>query len=136
MNPEKPHVLVVHHDIDMADQETDSLRRMGYVVEQCWGPSSYSCPVMRGEPCEAVERADVLVYDVFATGESDGGKSLVEGLRDLHPNIPVVLTASGMELNWVETEPNKPHLVVPLVGIPTADRLDLAIKEAFSARQK
>lgn len=122
--------LVVHHDIDMADQETDSLRRLGYQVEQCFGPSAYSCPVMRGEPCLAVERADVLVYDVWSTTESDGGRRLIEGLRDLYPSIPVVLTAPGMELEWVETE--GPHRVVPLVGIPTADRLDAAIREALN----
>lgn len=121
--------LVVHHDIDLADQEADSLRRLGYEVEQCSGPSSYSCPVMRGERCAAVERADVLVYDVLSTTESDGGRHLIEGLRDLYPGIPVVLTAPGMEFGWVETE--GPHGVVPLVGIPTASRLDVAIKEAL-----
>lgn len=132
-------VLVVHHDIDMADQEADSLRRLGYEVEQCSGPRyeveqssallSNACPVMRGEPCAAVERADVLVYDVWSTTESDGGKRLIEGLRDRYPSIPIVLTAPGMELDWVETE--GPHRVVPLVGIPTADRLDVAIREAL-----
>ena len=123
--------LVVHHDIDLADQEADSLRRLGYEVEQCTGPSAYACPVMRGDACPAVERADVLVYDVLATTESDGGKRLVEGLRDLYPSIPVVLTASGMEFDWVETE--GPHGVVPLVGAPTAERLDAAIREALRA---
>ena len=120
--------LVVHHDIDMADQETASLRRRGIEVEQCWGPEYTSCPVMRGEPCAAAERADVLVYDVLSTGESDGGRSLVDGLRELYPDKPVVLTASGIELDWVETE--GPHRVVPLVGIPTGERLVEAIELA------
>jgi hypothetical protein len=124
-------VLVVHHDIDIADQEADSLRRMGYEVEQCTGPAAYSCPVMRGDPCPAVERADVLVYDVLATSESGGSEALVAGLRDLYPDIPVVLTASGIELDWVETE--GPHRVVPLVGVPTAARLDAAIRDALSS---
>ena len=84
---------------------------------------------MRGEPCLAVERADVLVYDVLSTTESGGSQRLVEGLRDLYPDIPVVLTASGIELDWVETE--GPHGVVPLVGLPTAVRLDAAIREAL-----
>jgi hypothetical protein len=123
--------LVVHHDIDMADQEADSLRRLGYLVEQCSGPGSYSCPILRGEPCAAVGAADVLVYDVWATTESDGGRRLVEGLRDLHPDIPLVLTAPGMELDWVATE--GPHRVVPLVGVPTGTRLAAAIDEAMAA---
>jgi DNA-binding NtrC family response regulator len=124
-------VLVVHHDIDLGDQETDSLRRLGYEVEQCSGPSSYSCPVMRGEDCAAVERADVLVYDVWSTTEAGGSRSLIENLRELHPDIPVVLTAPGIELDWVETE--GVHGVEPFVGMPTAVRLDEAIKQALGA---
>jgi DNA-binding NtrC family response regulator len=122
-------VLVVHHDIDLADQESDSLRRLGYEIVQCSGPHAYSCPVMRGMSCPDVERADVLVYDVWSTTEMGGSRSLIEHLRDMYPDIPVVLTAPGMELEWVETE--GPHRVVPLVGVPTAERLDAAIREAL-----
>ena len=42
-----------------------------------------------------------------------------------------MLTAPGMELDWVET--SGPHRVVPLVGPPTAARLGEAIKRALSA---
>ena len=69
-----------------------------------------------------MERADVLVYDVWATTDSDGGRRLVEELRELYPDIPVVLTAPGMLLDWVETE--GAHKVTPLVGVPTSTRLD------------
>ena len=124
-------VLVVHHDIDMADIETDELRSRGYEVEQCWGPQYHSCPVMRGETCAAAERADVLLYDVWSTGESDGGRSLVAGLRELHPDTPVVLTAPGMELDWVETE--GAHKVIPLVGAPTTQRLVDAVEAAVAS---
>jgi hypothetical protein len=121
--------LVVHHDIDIGDQEADSLRRLGYEVEQCRGPSGYACPVLRGEACAAVDRADVLVYDVWSTSESGGSRMLVENLREAHPDTPVVLTAPGMELDWVEVEGR--HKVIPLVGVPTASRLDEAIREAL-----
>lgn len=123
-------VLVVHHDIDIADQEVDSLRRRGFLVEQCSGPQTHACPILRGEPCPAIERSDVLVYDVWSTGETDGGRRLIEGIRDLHPDVPVVLTAPGMELDWVETE--GAHRVVPLVGVPTGQRLADAITEAVT----
>jgi DNA-binding NtrC family response regulator len=123
-------VLIVHHDIDLADQEVDSLRRLGYEPIQCAGPSTYSCPVLRGEECPDVANADVLVYDVWSTMESGSGRTLIEALRDMHPEIPIVLTAPGMELDWVETE--GVHKVVPLVGPPTAERLDAAIKEALA----
>jgi len=123
-------VLVVHHDIDLADQEADSLRREGFEVDQCTGPSVFNCPVMRGESCPAAARADVLVYDVWASGEAGGAQRLVEGLRELHPDIPLVLTAPGMELDWVET--SGVHRVVPLVGAPTGARLRDAIYEAVA----
>lgn len=122
--------LVVHHDIDIADQEADSLRRLGYIVEQCSGPGTYACPILRGDPCPAVARADVLVYDVWSTTESDGGQHLIEGLREIHPDVPVVLTAPGMQLDWVTTA--GPHRVVSLVGLPTAERLAAAIDEAMA----
>lgn len=124
-------VLVVHHDIDLADQEVESLRRLGYETVECSGPSQFSCPVLRGERCPYVDDADVLVYDVWSTMESGSGRALIEGLREMHPEIPLVLTAPGMELDWVETEGI--HKVVPLVGTPTAERLDAAIKEALAS---
>ena len=42
------HVLVVHHDLDMADQESDWLRHAGFSVEQCAGPQYGPCPVLHG----------------------------------------------------------------------------------------
>ncbi len=123
-------VLVVHHDIDLGDQEVESLRRMGYEPIGCAGPAGSPCPVLRGEHCPDVHEADVLVYDVWSTTESGSGRTLIEGLREMHPEIPIVLTAQGMELDWVETEGI--HKVIPLVGVPTAERLDEAIKEALS----
>lgn len=122
--------LVVHHDIDLADQEADSLRREGFEVEQCSGPSSFDCPVMRGEYCAAAGRADVFIYDVWASGEAGGARRLIEGLRELYPDVPVVLTAPGIELDWVET--SGVHRVVPLVGPPTGARLRKAIEQAFA----
>lgn len=123
-------VLVVNHDIDMADQEADSLRRAGFDVEQCSGPTRGPCPVLNGRPCAWVDRADVLVYDVWATGESEDGQRLIEELRALHPEVPVVLTAPGIELDWVQTQ--GPYRVTPLVGLPTHDRLVDAIERALA----
>ena len=64
-------VLVVNHDIDLADLEVDSLRRRGYEVNECLGPIGASCPILSGHPCQLAEWADVMVYDAWATGEPD-----------------------------------------------------------------
>ena len=124
-------VLVVHHDIDLGDQEVDTLRRLGYEPIGCAGPGGSPCPVLRGEHCPDVDDADVLLYDVWSTTESGGGKDLIARLREMHPETPIVLSAPGIELDWVETE--GVHKVVPLVGPPTAEKLDAAIKEALAS---
>ncbi|HEU4673697.1 MAG TPA: hypothetical protein VFS32_12440 [Candidatus Limnocylindrales bacterium] len=123
--------LVVHHDIDLADQEADSLRRRGYEVRQCSGPTANRCPILAGNPCELADEADVLVYDAFASGDTEGARRLIEGLRRLHPDVPVVLTTPGLELEWMdEADLGR---VVALSGQPTGERLDQAITQALGA---
>jgi hypothetical protein len=123
-------VLVVNHDIDLADEEVDSLRRRGYDVRECLGPIGAHCPILAGRPCTLADEADVLVYDAWVTGEPDGAQRLIEGLRDIHPDVPVVLTASGIEPEWIETI--GAHRVTPLVGTPTGARLAAAIEDAIA----
>ncbi|HEU0237113.1 MAG TPA: hypothetical protein VFR14_11800 [Candidatus Limnocylindrales bacterium] len=125
-------VLVVHHDIDLGDQEVDSLRRRGFEVTQCLGPIGAHCPILAGHTCALADAADVLVYDAWATGEPDGAERLIEGLRELHPDVPVVLTATGIEPEWIETI--GAHAITPLVGRPTGERLAEAIEAAMAAR--
>jgi len=122
-------VLVVNHDIDLEDQEAESLRRFGYTIEQCSGPTANTCPVLAGRSCPLAERADVLVYDAWASGDAEGAKTLINGLREIHPDVPVVLTVPGIDLDWIEEE--GPHRVVLLMGQPTGARLHEAISEAL-----
>lgn len=125
-------VLVVNHDIDLADQEVDSLRRRGFEVKECLGPIGAQCPVLAGRPCSLAQWADVLVYDAWATGEPDGAQELIEGLRDLHPDVPIVLSAPGMEPDWMEVV--GPTGVTPLVGLPSGPRLVAAIEASLEDR--
>ena len=123
-------VLVVHHDLDLAGQEADSLRRYGYEVTECGGPTRNRCPVLAGRPCDLAERADVLVYDSWASGDSEGARSLIENIREIHPDTPVVLTSPGLPLAWEETSGD--HAVTVLTGQPTGARLDEAIQAAIA----
>ena len=74
----------------------------------------------------------MLVYDAWATGEPEGAQRLIEGLRDVHPNVPVVLVASGIEPDWIETVGQ--HGITPLVGSPDGERLAAAIETALEGR--
>jgi DNA-binding NtrC family response regulator len=121
-------VLVVHHDVDIADVEADGLRRMGYEVDQCAGPAGGGeCPVMHGQRCWQVDWADVLVYDVWAAG--DDGAELLEKIRSLYPDIPVVMTSGGLMLDWEETEGT--HAVTPVNGPPNQVLLAAAVEAAL-----
>jgi len=86
--------------------------------------------ILAGRSCQLAGTADVLVYDAWATGEPDGARRLIEGLRDLHPDVPVVLYANGIEPNWIELAGL--HRVTPLVGSPTGARLAAALEEALT----
>ena len=114
----------------LADQEVASLRRLGYVVEQCSGPTANTCPVLNGGRCALAERSDVLVYDAWASGDADGSTELIADLRRVHPDVPIVLTFPGIGLEGFDDEPA--HGVVPLVGQPTGARLHEAIQVALA----
>lgn len=122
--------LVVHHDLDMAGQEADALRRIGYEVIECGGPTRNRCPVLAGRPCALAEQADVLIYDVWASGDIEGARTLVENIREIHPDTPIVLTSPGLELSWEES--TGPHAVTSVIGQPTGARIHEAIQVALS----
>jgi hypothetical protein len=123
-------VLVVHHDLDLAGQEVDSLRRLGYEVTECGGPTRHRCPVLAGRPCDLAEQADVLVYDAFASGDTEGARVLIDNIRELHPEAAVVLTTPGLDLAWEQE--SGPHAVTSVRGQPTGARLHAAIQAALA----
>src|SRR5207237_6995087 len=124
-------ILVVHHDLELAGQEADSLRRLGYEVLECGGPTRNHCPVLSGRPCDLAARADVLVYDAWASGDAEGARTLIENIRTIHRDTPVVLTSPGLALSWQES--TGPHAVTTLLGQPTGVRLHVAIQRALAS---
>ena len=96
---------------------------------ECGGPTRNRCPVLAGYPCDLAERADILVYDVWASGDAEGARTLIENIRDIHPDTPVVLTSPGLNLSW--EEPRGHHAVTMLTGQPTGARLHEAIQAAL-----
>jgi hypothetical protein len=122
--------LVVHHDLDLGGMEADSLRRFGYEVIECSGPTRNVCPVLAGRECDLAEKADVLVYDAWASGDAEGARTLIEKIREIHPDTPVVITSPGLPLSWEEG--SGPHAVTTLTGQPTGARLNEAIQAALA----
>lgn len=125
-------ILVVNHDLDLGGQEVDWLRRYGYDVTECDGPTRNRCPILAGKPCDLADRADVLVYDAWASGDADGARVLIENLRAIHPDRPIVLTSPGPELTWEEDA--GPHSVTMLTGQATGQKLHETIQSAVGPR--
>ena len=79
------------------------------------GKFLHACPVLNGKPCWQVEWADVLVYDVWASGFS--GEELTEDLIKQYPGKAIVLTSQGMDVGWAGPRTPWGHRV-PGVGRP------------------
>ncbi len=123
------HVLIVQRDPTIAAQMAADLRQAGYETELCGGPQQERCPVVEDLPCPLVDRADVLVYDAYVAGGSEGGHGLVAHLRDVYADLPVVLTSADASLAWVERE--GPERVFPLGDRPDPAELRAAIETAL-----
>ncbi len=122
--------VVVNRDPAAAQAAAAILRRAGYEVELCAGPTADPCPVLRSLPCPLADRADILVYDAWAGGSSDGGRRLIADVRETYPDLPVVLTSVDQQLDWVEVEGT--HRVTPIVGPLDEQRLLSAVEVALA----
>lgn len=123
-------VLVVDHDVDLADLKVDTLRRAGFEVDQCGGPTHAltACPVLNGLPCWQVEWADVLVYDVWASGFS--GEELTHDLSTQYPEKAIVLTSQGMDVDW-----NQDGVGATISGSQSPGSLVAAVQAAYAGRK-
>ena len=123
-------VVVVSWDAWLVARYGDALRGAGYAVEVCGGPRQEPCPVLGSLPCPLVDRADVLVYDAWAAGDSEAGRRLVGEVRETYPDLPVVLTSVDPRLDWVATE--GPSRVTPLAADASPADLLAAVEAALA----
>jgi hypothetical protein len=120
-------LLVVYHDVNVADLETDELRQAGFEVDRCAGPiGGNPCPVLHGMPCWQVDNADVLLYDTWEAGRHD--PEMVASLRQFHPGKPIVLTSSRAALEDLKAD--EANLIF---HAPTRADLVPAIRRAVEA---
>ena len=122
--------VVVDRDPERAERHADILRAAGHEVAICDGPDQRHCPVLTGLPCPVVDGADVLMYDAWIAGSSDGGRQLIAELRETYADLPIVLTSVDRRLDWVETD--GPHRVVPLIGEPSVEAMLMALEIALA----
>jgi hypothetical protein len=97
----RPRVLIEHSDDAVALEYADALRRAGYSVAICRGPSGErdpreKCVLVSGEPCAAVDGADIVVSGLgVRTPEK---RAVLEALRRHHPEKPLVVEMTPGDL--------------------------------------
>lgn len=89
--PERPRVLIEHHQPDAALELATAIRQAGCTVGICRGPDATAdpatrCPLHRLEPCIAVEGADLVVTALDL--EEEEGRQVLRGLRTRYPSTP------------------------------------------------
>jgi hypothetical protein len=119
-------VRVALHAAEVPPGLLDELELRGFTVATC-AVHGAACPALRGEPCLASARADVIVC-AGDTGYADI-EQLVLALRTRHRSTPIVVAGASLDPQLLEVlgEP----WVVTFVGNATADRLRLTIEEAM-----
>jgi hypothetical protein len=111
----RPRVLIEHADQSVTLRYADTLRRAGYSVGVCRGPSGERqpperCVLTTGEPCAFVDGADVVVS---ALGVEEGEKrAVLEALRRFHPRKPLVVELSAGEIDRYGDLIDGLHLVI------------------------
>lgn len=87
-------VLVEEEDTELRSAMGEALRQAGYRTAECSGPGWHRegrCPLVEGDGCTAVERADVVVQVLVASDEPMN--EVRAALRATDPDLPVTVFA-------------------------------------------
>ena len=123
--------LVVQHDRAVKEEELGSLRALGCEVVLCGGPDKGACPVLAGRPCPLAEHADLLVYDVRSLRYRDETHELIDELRALYADKPLLVVGDPSD---DRLDPGEGSSLIWLRGGVSVGRMDLAIEEALGDR--
>ncbi len=101
----------------------------GYSVAWCPGPDGPTggrCALVATGHCKLVEEADVVVSSLGIDHESS--RDILQEIRRLHPETPVVIQASRREFTrWADLFDGESDLRVPVTGRALLDSVEQAV---------
>ena len=108
----------------------DALRRAGYAVSLCPGPTAEDrCPLAGDEGCAAAHGADVVVSSLGL--ETPEARESLAALRTRLPRLPVLVEADGdAAARWPELVQER-DLLEPVVN---PEELVVRVREALERR--
>lgn len=85
----RPRVLIENDHSALNVSDFSAFRDAGFDVAYCSGPGRTcdGCPLLRGENCDVLDRADVVLHGL------DPGSGVAAAIKWWHPDIPVVQPA-------------------------------------------
>jgi DNA-binding NtrC family response regulator len=88
----RPRVVIENPRGGALAAQAAALEAAGYDVTTCEGPDTHPCPVLDGQPCEYLEDADVVVYDLDL--DDPQHRDVLTSVRERYPRLPVVVEAT------------------------------------------
>lgn len=130
-----PRVLLEQPDSDETRARVDALRRAGYAVAVCPGPTADDrCPLAGDEGCVAARDADVVVSSL-GLGMELGREPLV-ALRERLPDLPVLVEAAAEAASrWPDLVRPGERLEPGIAPAELVERVGLAIAEERRSRE-
>jgi CheY-like chemotaxis protein len=122
----RPRVVIESPRSDAASAQADALAAAGVDAVVCEGPHHRPCPLLAGEPCDLVESADAVLFDLDLDRIDD--RQVLRALRARYPELPIV--AEVPTTTWRRRQHDLAHLtvVVPFSVGHTRDALLAAMR--------
>ena len=122
-----PRVLLEERDGKHVHARIDALRRAGFAVGVCFGPTEEDhCPLAGDEGCAAAHGADVVVSSLGL--ESVEAREALGALRTRLPQLPVLVEAdAAAALRWPGLVPRGDRLEPGIGPSELVERVEAAI---------
>jgi hypothetical protein len=122
-----PRVLLEEPNREEAAERVDALRRAGYAVAVCPGPSAKDrCPLAGDEGCAAAHGADVVVSSLGL--ETVEAREALAALRTLLPRRPLLVEAdAAAAFRWPKHVPRDDRLEPGITPAELVERVEAAL---------
>ena len=122
-----PRVLLEQPDRDETPARVDALRRAGYAVAVCPGPTAEDrCPLAGDEGCAAAHGADVIVSSLGL--ENTEAREALAALRMRLPQLRVLVEAeTAAAERWPQLVPERDRVEPGITPSELVERVEAAI---------